>query len=95
MEKIKDIAMWEETDSELAKYNIHKLYYDNKHLKSLLKHIEQEYIEFSDRIDKAIDYCEDIISREIDISDTDYELGEDSVARDILKILRGENENNS
>ena len=44
------------------------------------------------KIDKAIEYCEEITSREIDISDTDYELGEDFTARDILKILRGEDE---
>lgn len=35
-------------------------------------------------------YCEEIESRSIDYTDTDYDLGQDSVARDILKILRGE-----
>ena len=75
MKEIKDIAMWEETDSELAKYTIGKL--------------QQENELFKDRIDKAIDYCEEITSREIDISDTDYDLGQDFMARDILKILRG------
>ncbi len=52
-----------------------------------------DYIdELQERIDKVIEYCEDIIIRAIDISDTDYELGQDSVARDILDILRGEDE---
>lgn len=41
------------------------------------------------RINQAIEYCEEITSREIDISDTDYDLGQDFTARDILKILRG------
>lgn len=50
----------------------------------------EDRIDYKSRIDKAIEYCEDITSREIDISDTDYELGEDFTARDILKILRGE-----
>lgn len=50
-----------------------------------------DYIdELENKINKAIDYCEDITSREIDISDTDYDLGQDFTARDILKILRGE-----
>jgi len=35
------------------------------------------------------DYCEEIESRNIDTTDTDYDLGQDSVARDILKIIRG------
>lgn len=46
--------------------------------------------ELQQRIDKAIEYCEEITSREIDISDTDYDLGQDFTARDILDILRGE-----
>lgn len=43
-----------------------------------------------DKISKVMEYCEEITSREIDISDTDYDLGQDFTARDILKILRGE-----
>ena len=55
----------------------------------------EDRIDYKSRIDKAIEYCEDITSREIDISDTDYELGEDFTARDILKILRGEDNGNT
>lgn len=54
-------------------------------------HIRKDKVEdLQIRIDKAIEYCEEITSREIDISDTDYDLGQDFTARDILKILRGE-----
>lgn len=96
--EIPDIAMWEETDSELAKYKIQALNSlvnsykkQNEFFEASIKHIEQVNTNLYKRIDKAIEYCEDITSREIDISDTDYDLGEDSVARDILDILRGEN----
>lgn len=95
--EIKDIAMWEENDSELAKYKIQALNglvnsykRQNEFLEASIKHIEQVNTDLYKRIDKAIEYCEEITSREIDISDTDYDLGQDFTARDILKILRGE-----
>lgn len=50
---------------------------------------KQDSFELLNRINKAIEYCEDITSRAIDISDTDYDLGQDFTARDILTILRG------
>ena len=96
MKEIKDIAMWEETDSELAKYNLQQLLKTYDDLEEQYKSLMKQIIEQDKRIDKAIEYCEDITSREIDISDTDYDLGEDFTARNILKILRGkDNENNS
>lgn len=58
-------------------------------------YLQEKLNKKEDRINQAIEYCEEITSREIDISDTDYDLGQDFTARDILNILRGEdNESN-
>lgn len=43
--------------------------------------------DLEDRINQAMKYCEDIINEEIDTSDSDYDLGRDFTARDILYIL--------
>lgn len=68
-----------------------ELWYKSDYAYWLYKQLEDR----DNKINKAMEYCEDITSRAIDISDTDYELGEDFTARGILKILRGEdNENN-
>ena len=87
--EIKDIAMWEENDSELAKYSIQELTSLVIKFKEQNKQLKNVILNQDKKIDEVIEYCEEITSREIDISDTDYELGEDFTARDILKILRG------
>ena len=46
-------------------------------------------IELLNKIDKAIEYCEEIRSRAIDIDDGDFDLGQDFVARSLLNILKG------
>lgn len=78
MIEVKDIAEYEENDSELAKYTISKLSSEKKDLQQ--------------RIDEAIEYCEEIRCRAIDIDDGDFDLGQDSVARDLLNILKGSEE---
>lgn len=87
--EIPNIVMYEENDSELAKYSIQELTSLVIKFKEQNKQLVKAILNQDKKIDKAIEYCEDITSREIDISDTDYDLGEDSVARDILDILRG------
>ena len=64
---------------------------ENERLNNQYDLMENSLDEKQEVIDKAIEYCEEITSREIDISDTDYDLGQDFTARDILNILRGEN----
>lgn len=92
--KIPDIAMWEETDSELAKYNIQQLTNDNKELLKTYDDLEEQYkslmkqiIEQDKRIDKTIKY---ITSNEWA---KDYKLS--SCRTHLLDILRGEKDENN
>jgi len=75
MEEIKDIAMWEETDSILAKRTAYDRGYYNcsRHDRDILErkhqqleHIEQVNKKLYERIDKAIEYIDTL---EIDEDD--------------------------
>lgn len=45
--------------------------------------------DYKSKIEEIKEYCEEIESRSIDYTDDDYDLGQDSVARDILRKIRG------
>ena len=60
MKEIKDIAMYEETDSELAKYHIQQTLNRIQDLKEQIKELFDEYLELQARIDKAIEYIKEI-----------------------------------
>ena len=90
-----DIAQWEETDSELAKYKITALNSlvnsykrQNEYLEASIKHIEQVNKELFDRIDKAIEYIshEWFKREQIGISELSFSYTE---LQHILDILRG------
>lgn len=85
--EIKDVAMWEENDSELAKYHIQQLLKTYNDLEEQYKSLMKKAIEQDKRIKQAFDYCEEIINQAIDTTDSDYDLGRDFTARDILYIL--------
>ena len=53
--EIPDVAMYEETDSELAKYHIQQALDRVQDLKEQIKDLFDEYLELKDRIDKAIE----------------------------------------
>lgn len=83
--EIPNIAMYEETDSELAKYHIQQAIDRVKDLKKQIKELFDEYLELKDKIDKAIKYIE-----------TENSIGNEiEYTTRLLDILRGENENNS
>lgn len=80
--EVKDIAMWEETDSELAKYTIQELNGDNMHLKSYLKNIEQVNKVLYERIDKAIEYTNELIAdTKCMLDDMKYQDKEETITR--------------
>ena len=56
--EIKDIAQWEENDSELVKYHLQQAIDRVQDLKEQIKELFDEYLELKDRIDKAIEYIE-------------------------------------
>lgn len=105
--EIPDIAQWEETDSELAKYTIGKLQEENKQLKEQLEYLrknqylnqvkwERNYNEdlvkgLQQRINKAIEYLE-----RYNIDFKNCKFGEAPISLrelgDLLDILRGNNE---
>lgn len=65
MKEIKDIAMWEETDSELAKYTIGKLQEENKELKRMCELYSKslynaDLTKAEAKIDKAIETIEQL-----------------------------------
>lgn len=67
---------------------------DNKEMLKTYDDLEEQYkslmkktIEQDKRIKQAFKYCEDIINENIDTTDSDYDLGRDFTARDILYIL--------
>ena len=78
--EIKDIGMWEETDSELAKYHIQQALDRVRDLKEQIQELFDEYLELKDRIDKAIEYIES--------NEKEYGSLEDN-EKIILDILRG------
>lgn len=79
MEEIKDIGMWEETDSELAKYNIQQAFNRVQDLKEQIQELFDEYLELKDKIDKVIEFVEkEPIDDEIEYTTR------------LLDILRGE-----
>ena len=82
--EIPDIAMWEETDSELAKYNIQQLLKTYDDLEEQYKSLMKQIIKQDKRIDKAIEYIEKALKD--DYSEFMYM----SEPKDILDILRGE-----
>lgn len=95
--EIKDIAMWEETDSELAKYKIQALNSlvnsykrQNEFLEASIKHIEQVNTDLYKRIDKATEYIKTFI--EIDEETGTYSMPYTFDAANLyhlLKILKG------
>lgn len=56
-------------------------------LEEQYKSLMEKVIEQNKRIKQAFKYCEDIINENIDTTDSDYDLGRDFTARDILYIL--------
>ena len=54
MEEIKDVAMWEETDSELAKYTIFQLDDEIKRLNMIIDIKNKRIDELNKRLDKKI-----------------------------------------
>lgn len=81
MNKIKDVAMWEETDSELVKYHIQQAINRIRDLKEQMTELFDEYFRLNNRINKAIEYIEkEVIDDEIEYN-----------AR-LLDILKGSEE---
>lgn len=78
MEEIKDIAQWEETDSELAKYSIQSLSSLIKNQEEQLKANDLMINELINRIDKA---------KEFIINETTYSACDEMDK--LLYILRG------
>ena len=94
MLEIKDIAMYEENDSELVKYHLQQAIDRVKDLKEQIKELFDEYLELKDRIDKAIEYITDGSDfKSIYFKKTDEELWkillEDNIKNNLLDILRG------
>jgi len=103
--EIKDIAQYEETDSELAKYTIGKLQEENKQLKEQLEYLRKnqylnqvkwerninEYLvkELELRIDKAIEYIETNKEKQYSLDYYEYGLYKEEI-NELLDILRGE-----
>lgn len=89
MEEIKDIAQWEENDSELAKYKIHGLNLLVCSLKKQIKNNEEQLKELQQIIDKAKKYLKKQSGwNRISCYGID---GEDVF--ELLDILRGKDEN--
>lgn len=102
MKGVKDIAMWEETDSELAKYKIQALnglvnsykrqneYLEanNEYLEASIEHIEQVNKKLYERIDKAIKEIDYFELKATHLDDAIYLDKE--LSNRLLDILRGE-----
>lgn len=94
--EIPDIAMWEETDSELAKYNIQSLSTLIKNQEEQLKANDLMINELINRIDEAIEYIEnnDLYTQDIDYDYDDNMVlsppNDETERKDLLEILRGE-----
>lgn len=89
--EIPEIAQYEETDSELAKYTIQKLSYENYRYKSYMENIEQVNKYLYKRIDKAIETLEKRIEENEEIDYVDM-TGKSYInyQKEIIDILRGE-----
>ena len=89
--EIKDIAMWEETDSELAKYNIQQLLKTYDDLEEQYKSLMKQIIEQDKRINKAIEILEKRIEENEEIDYVDM-TGKSYInyQKEIIDILRGE-----
>ena len=74
--KMPNIAQWEETDSELAKYTIQKLSYEMNEAEELIKYLR-------DKINKAIEYIEE---------NKQYIVDKEIYENKLLFILRGNND---
>lgn len=104
--EVPDVAQWEETDSELAKYTIGKLQEENKQLKEQLKYLRKnqylnqvkwerdfnEYLvkELKTKLDKAIEYLKDNACYENTISELFCDDLNYDNCMELLNILRGE-----
>jgi hypothetical protein len=107
--EIPDIVQWEETDSELAKYTIQSLSSLIKNQEEQLKANDLMINELINRIDKAIELLEELISDTKGIINAyNYEDKEETIKRYIedletdikhyehlLDILRGEDNDNN
>lgn len=98
--EIPDIAQWEDTDSELAKYTIGKLEEENKELRERFIQALKVAQERFNKIQKAIDYIEywyvdeeyvkkEAIEKNLDLEKETIECSvEDFI--ELLHILKGE-----
>ena len=76
------------THDEMLKYSAELVVKNNQdEAVKLLILLQQENESLKDIIKQAMNYCEEIINKEIDTSDSDFDLGQDFTARDILYIL--------
>ena len=83
--EIPDIAQWEETDSELAKYTIQSLSSLIKNQEEQLKANDLMINELINRIDKAIEYIKHIL-----INDDLCNIEKLKELDKVIDILRGE-----
>lgn len=92
--EIKDIAQWEENDSELAKYTIQQLLKTYDDLEEQYKLLMKQIVEQDKRIDKAIEYIEKSKLNQLDTYCKylyiNYDTGSIEHLDDLLNILRGE-----
>ena len=83
--EIPDIAQWEETDSELAKYTIQSLSSLIKNQEEQLKANDLMINELINRIDKAIEYIKHIL-----INDDLCNIEKLKELDKVIDILRGD-----
>jgi DNA repair ATPase RecN len=79
--EVPDIAQWEETDSELAKYTIQQLLKTYDDLEEQYKSLMKQIIEQNKRIDKAIEYINNYMPN--------YDFDHYNLEK-LLNILKGE-----
>ena len=84
-----DVRMTLDYIDELEKEN-EKLKKDKGRVVSERKDLLSSCLYQNKIIEEIKEYCEEIEYRSIDYADTDYDLGQYSVARDILRKIRGE-----
>ena len=84
MKEIKDIAQWEETDSELAKYTICKLNHELNVSIKVAKSLAQDLENATNKIDKALELLDSYKLGKYDYALTPAGLLE------LEDILRGE-----
>lgn len=101
--EIPDVAQWEETDSELAKYKIQALNglvnsykRQNEYLETSIEHIEQVNKKLYERIEKAIKYIKTHSNCGGSVQEGKFIIEHIEEIYDgmkLLDILRGNNEN--